>query len=92
MLNLSESEREVVRKVIEDMQRSCGIFRGKHDTRNRYPAFMNGVATTMEAICYYVGEDYAEEQDRKFVENMIESEQRAKGKRKKKEWWKLWSK
>lgn len=89
MIILNESEKEVIRKVIEDMQQSCGIFRGSYDARNDDTAFMNGVATTMEVLAYYVDEDYAEEQDIKFIENMILSEEKARDKRK--NWWKPWT-
>ena len=90
MIKLNDSEREVVRKVIEDMQQNCGIFRGTYDPRSGNTAFMLGILTTMETLAYYVDEVYAGEQDLKFVKNMARSEKKIK--EGKKEWWKLWSK
>lgn len=75
MLNLTREEKQILKKVIDDMK-NCGLFYGNYDARHGDPHFMYGINTVMEYLAYQVSEEYGEEFCEMFLENMIKSEKR----------------
>lgn len=66
--------------VYDDLTKpsACGMFVGKHDARNGNDSFMNGIWTLMEFIAYEVSEKNGNKFNVLFLENLEESERKAK--------------
>lgn len=74
MLNLNREEKEVIKKVIEDLQNSIKMFSGQYSGCGKSSHFVQGIGMAMEIFGTYVGEDYADEIYDNFIANMIKSE------------------
>ena len=74
MLNLNKEEKEVVKKVIEDLQNRITIFNGKYSGYGTSGYFVQGIGIAMEIFGTYVGEDYADKIYDDFIANMTKSE------------------
>lgn len=66
--------------VYDDLTKppACGMFVGKHDARNGNDSFMNGIWTLMEYIAYEVSEKNGDKFNALFLDNLEESERKAK--------------
>ena len=64
------SEKEAFQIVLNKLK-ECNMFSGIYDAKNGNEHFMYGLATVMEVIAYYAGD---EEHADIFLRNMIESE------------------
>lgn len=74
MLNLNREEKEVVKKVIEDLQNSIKMFNGHYCGHGQSCYFVQGIGMAMEIFGTYVGEDYADKISDDFITNMVKSE------------------
>ena len=74
-----KDEKEVLRNLLEKMK-ECNLFCGKYDAKNGSEKFMHGINTVMEYLAYQVSEEYCDEFSDMFMDNMIESEKKAKRK------------
>ena len=75
-MELTREEKQTIQKVIEHMS-ECGLFCGRYDATNGNKKFMWGISTVMEYLTYLVSEEYGEQFNTKFINNMIESEKNA---------------
>lgn len=78
MRELNANEKEMLKGIIEEM-RECGMFEGRYDAKNGNPEFMYGISTVMECLAYRVSDEYGDSFSDTFVQNLIISEQKAKG-------------
>lgn len=62
--------------VFKDLKK-CPMFVGTYDGRNGKHRFMYGISTVMESIAYSISEKTGDEFCDTFIENMIESENKA---------------
>lgn len=74
MLNLNENERQTIRKVIETIIQSNGLFAGNYDAENGNSDFMYGISSLLEYLAYSVDVDLGNEVEDIFTENMLKSE------------------
>ena len=72
----TDQEREVLKKVVEDMK-GCGLFIGRYDATNGSPVFMHGISAVMEYLAYTVSEEYGDKFSDEFINNLIKSEKSA---------------
>ena len=74
-------KKEAYKIVFEDLKQS-NLFNGYYDAKNGNANFMYGISTVMEFIAYEIddstGRNFADE----FTDNMIASEEKAKGEKK----------
>lgn len=78
MRELNVNEKEMLKDIIEEM-RECEMFEGRYDAKNGNPEFMYGISTVMECLAYMVSDEYGNSFSDTFVQNLIISEQKAKG-------------
>ena len=78
MRELNANEKEMLKGIIEEM-RECGMFEGRYDAKNGKPEFMYGISTVMECLAYRVSDEYGDDFSDTFIQNLIISEQKAKG-------------
>lgn len=78
MRELNINEKEMLKDIIEEM-RECKMFEGHYDAKNGQPEFMYGISTVMEYLAYMVSDEYGNSFSDTFVQNLIISEQKAKG-------------
>ena len=78
MRELNANEKEMLKGIIEEM-RECGMFEGRYDAKNGNPMFMYGISTVMEYLAYRVSDEYGDNFSDTFIQNLIISEQKAKG-------------
>lgn len=71
-MKLNDNERETLKKIIEEM-RKCGLFAGKFDAKNGKVNFMYGIETVMEYLTLLVSEEYHDDFEEEFDENLISS-------------------
>lgn len=62
----------------------CGLCVGKCDWSERSTGFMHGIETVMEQIAYSVSEEVGDAFDDTFVRNLLESQDKAREKNKRK--------
>ena len=74
MLNLNENEKQTIRKVIETIIQSDGLFAGNYDAKNGNSDFMYGISSLLEYLAYAVDADLGNEVEDIFAENMLKSE------------------
>lgn len=74
MLNLNENEKQTIRKVIETIIQSDGLFAGSYDAENGNSDFMYGISSLLEYLAYAVDADLGNEVEDIFTENMLKSE------------------
>ena len=74
MLNLNENEKQTMRKVIETIIQSNGLFAGNYDAENGNSDFMYGISSLLEYLAYSVDADLGNEVEDIFGENMLKSE------------------
>jgi hypothetical protein len=70
MLNLTENEKEVLKKIITESMEDCGILRGCSDRKNGNRLFMYGVTTVMEYFAYSVDENFGDTVSQIIDKNM----------------------
>ena len=75
-MELTREEKQTIQKIIEQMC-ECGLFCGRYDAKNGDKAFMYGISTVMEYLAYLVSEEFGEQIDSEFLENMKKSEESA---------------
>ena len=78
MRELNANEKEMLKGIIEEM-REDGMFEGQYDAKNGNPMFMYGISTVMEYLAYRVSDEYGDNFSDTFIQNLIISEQKAKG-------------
>lgn len=61
MMNLTQAEKQVLKKIIRQMSQECPLFRGKCDPNNADEHFMNGIATVMEYLAHNVSKEFLNE-------------------------------
>lgn len=76
MLKLNADEKQIVKKIIEDLMKQNGLFAGNYDTVNGNPEFMYGISTLLEYIAYSIDENFGNDVEDIFVKNMIKSEKK----------------
>ena len=76
MLVLNQEEREVIKKVVNDLMSKSGLLRGQYDARNGSAEFMYGVVTAMANFAYLVGDGQGEVFEDTFFRNMTECEEK----------------
>lgn len=69
---------EAYRIVFEDLTQIDGLFTGRYDHKNGKEAFMYGISTVMECIASHVSDECYEEFEKRFYDNMVKSQERAK--------------
>ena len=74
MLNLNENEKQTMRKVIETIIYSDGLFAGNYDVENGSSDFMYGILSLLEYLAYSVDADLGNEVEDIFAENMLKIE------------------
>ena len=67
-------------KIVFDNLTECNLFKGIHDARSGENKFMYGIWTVMSAIAYGVSDDFGDEFEETFSQNMINSEKEANSK------------
>lgn len=77
MLNLTENEKQTMRKIIETIMQNGGLFAGDYDAVNGNPEFMYGISSLLEYLAYLVDENFGDEVEETFIENMLKSEKRS---------------
>ena len=77
MLYLNDNEKAVVKKVIETIMQSDGLFAGNYDAANGNPEFMFGISALLEHLAYAVDENFGNEVEDIFVKNMLKSEKKS---------------
>ena len=75
MRELTNEEKEVLRGIFTELEK-CEIFTGKYDAKHGNENFMYGINTVMEVLAYMVSDKFGEEFCEKFINNMIESEEK----------------
>ena len=75
-MELTREEKQTIQKVVEQMS-ECGLFCGRYDAKNGSKKFMYGINTVMEYLAYLVSEEFGEQIDSEFLENMKKSEESA---------------
>ena len=75
-MELTREEKQTIQKVVEHMS-ECGLFCGRYDAKNGSKKFMYGINTVMEYLAYLVSEEFGEQIDSEFLENMKKSEESA---------------
>lgn len=75
-MELTREEKQTIQKVVEHMS-ECGLFCGRYDAKNGSKKFMYGINTVMEYLAYLVSEEFGEQIDSEFLENMKKSEENA---------------
>lgn len=60
MLNLTENEKEVLKKIITESMEDCSLLRGCYDKKNGSVHFMYGVSSVMEYFAYSVNENFGD--------------------------------
>ena len=75
-MELTREEKQTIQKVVEHMS-ECGLFCGRYDATNGSKKFMYGINTVMEYLAYLVSEEFGEQIDSEFLENMKKSEESA---------------
>lgn len=78
MRELNANEKEMLKGIIEEM-REFGMFDGKYNAKNGSSVFMYGIETVMEYLAYKVSDEYGDSFSDIFTQNLIISEQNAKG-------------
>ena len=78
MRELNANEKEMLKGIIDEM-RECGMFEGRYNAKNGKPEFMYGILTVMECLAYRVSDEYVDSFSNTFIQNLIISEQKAKG-------------
>ena len=73
MIELTDQEKQVIKKVVDKMVAGGGLFAGNYDARNGNEDFMYGISTTMEYFAHLVDENYGIEFSDKFTMNMLKS-------------------
>lgn len=73
MLRLTKEEKEMLRKIVEEMMEDCAILRGKYDAKNGSQDFMFGVALVMDYLSYSVSDDFGAKNEIIFIRNMTKS-------------------
>ena len=71
-MELTDNEREVLKKIIEEM-RKCGLFAGKFDAKNGNVNFMYGIETVMEYLTMLISDKYHDEYEKEFINNFERS-------------------
>ena len=71
-MELTDNEREVLKKIIEEMQK-CGLFAGKFDAKNGNVDFMYGIETVMEYLTSLISDEYHDEYEKEFINNFERS-------------------
>lgn len=77
MLNLTENEKQTMRKVIETIMQNGGLFAGDYDAVNGNPDFMYGISSLLKYLAYSVDENFGDEVEETFIKNMLKSEKRS---------------
>ena len=72
MINLTENEKEVLKKIITESMEDCGILRGCYDKKNGNKHFMYGVSSVMEYFAYSVNENFGDIVSQIIDKNMSE--------------------
>ena len=75
-MELTREEKQTIQKVVEHMS-ECGLFCGRYDAKNGSKKFMYGINAVMEYLAYLVSEEFGEQIDSEFLENMKKSEESA---------------
>ena len=78
MRKLNTNEQEMLKGIIEEM-RECNMFNGIYNAKKGSVQFMYGISTVMECLAYRVSDEYGDKFSDTFVQNLIISEQKAKG-------------
>lgn len=78
MVELTETGKETVKEIIEDIFYQDGILAGTYDATKDTEKFMNGIQTAITYLATLVNEDYAVEVEKKIEENILISQNMAK--------------
>ena len=73
MIELTDQEKQVIKKIVDKIVADGGLFAGNYDARNGNKDFMYGICTIMEYFAYLVDENYGIEFSDKFIMNMLKS-------------------
>lgn len=73
MLNLTKEEKEVLRKIVEEMMENCPMFRGEYDAKNCSQDFIFGVALAIDYLSYSINNDFGAKNETIFIRNMSKS-------------------
>ena len=76
MIELTDQEKQVIKKVVDKMVADDGLFAGNYDAKNGNGDFMYGISVAMEYFAHLVDENYGTEFYDKFTMNMIKSEEK----------------
>lgn len=76
MRKLNTNEKEILKGIIEEM-RECNMFNGIYNAKNGSVQFMYGISTVMEYLAYRISDEYGDSFSDTFVNNLIDSEQKA---------------
>ena len=72
MLNLTENEKEVLKKIITESMEDCSLLRGCYDKKNGNIPFMYGINTVMEYFAYSIDENFGNTVTQIIDKNMHE--------------------
>lgn len=76
MRELNTNEKEMLKGIIEEM-RECNMFNGIYNAKNGSVQFMYGILSVMECLAYMVSDEYGDSFSDTFLQNLIDSEQKA---------------
>lgn len=79
MRKLTNHEKMTLVNILDDMLKDNNLLLGTYDAKNGNEHFMYGIMTVMEILFDLIDENFADEYTKVFIENMITSEDYAKG-------------
>ena len=77
---MNDTTKEAYRIVLNDiLNNGCEMFAGIYDAKYGSAEYMYGISTVMECLAYRVSDEYGDDFSDTFIQNLIVSEQKAKG-------------
>lgn len=76
MIKLTKEEKKILKNAVDKM-RECNLLNGQYDAYNGNSVYMSGVGLVMEMLTSFVSDEYYEEWDRQFINNLVKSEIKA---------------
>lgn len=73
---MDKQKKAMLKEVIDELMATCNLFNGIYDAKNGNEHFMYGVSTVLTALAFRVSEEYADEVEETFFENMEKSQKK----------------
>ena len=73
MITLTNEQKAVVKEVFEQVISDVEMFRGHFDAKNGDEHFMLGISTPLTYLAYTIDEEYGEQFDSMFMNNITKS-------------------